>query len=117
MPRKSLIEGFLNACAGFLDELFGEEAASSVAARSRNAGMSGAFEDRFGRCRETAGGRRMKCKKYGTDPIASIRSHVRRIYEKLHAHGVMEAARKARDAGVRLPGWREAGGLGQGGHP
>lgn len=34
----------------------------------------------------------------------TIRSHVRRIYEKLHAHGVVEAARKARDAGVRLPG-------------
>jgi len=34
----------------------------------------------------------------------TIRSHVRRIYEKLHAHGVMEAARKAKAAGVRLPG-------------
>ena len=34
----------------------------------------------------------------------TIRSHVRRIFEKLHAHGVQEAARKAHAAGVRLPG-------------
>ena len=34
----------------------------------------------------------------------TIRSHVRRIYERLHAHRVTEAARKARNAGVRLPG-------------
>lgn len=32
----------------------------------------------------------------------TIRSHVRRIFEKLHAHGVQEAARKARSAGIRL---------------
>jgi len=38
MPRKSLIEEFLDAGAGFLDELFGE--------------------------------RGLKCRKYGTDPIA-----------------------------------------------
>lgn len=44
MPRKSLIEEFLDAGAGLLDELFGEEDASSVAARSRNAGISGACE-------------------------------------------------------------------------
>lgn len=34
----------------------------------------------------------------------TIRSHVRRIYERLHAHGVIEAANKARQAGVALPG-------------
>lgn len=34
----------------------------------------------------------------------TIRSHVRRIFEKLHAHGVQEATRKAHAAGVRLPG-------------
>lgn len=33
----------------------------------------------------------------------TIRSHVRRIFEKLHAHGVMEAVRRARGAGIRLP--------------
>lgn len=49
MPRKSLIEEFLDAGAGLLDELFGEEDASSVAACSRNAAMSAAFEDWYGR--------------------------------------------------------------------
>jgi len=33
----------------------------------------------------------------------TVRSHVRRIFEKLHAHGATEAARKARAMGVRLP--------------
>ena len=33
----------------------------------------------------------------------TIRSHVRRIFEKLHAHGVAEAARNAAAAGIRLP--------------
>lgn len=34
----------------------------------------------------------------------TVRSHVRRIFEKLHAHGASEAARKARALGVKLPG-------------
>lgn len=33
----------------------------------------------------------------------TIRSHVRRIFEKLQAHGVLEAVRRARTAGIRLP--------------
>ena len=56
MPRKSLIEEFLDAGAGLLDELFGEEDASSVAARSRNAAISAAFEDRYGQGRGLVGG-------------------------------------------------------------
>jgi len=33
----------------------------------------------------------------------TIRSHVRRIFEKLHANGTIEAARKAREAGILIP--------------
>jgi hypothetical protein len=65
MPSKSLIEDFLDAGAGLLDELFGEEDASAVAAHSRNAAMSGAFEGWCGACPNESGDcRRTVCERW-----------------------------------------------------